>query len=219
MAWTGPSPWLQRRFSASAPRSAPRSPRPGDAAEALRAHLETEHTGPPPVLVAWDGALARPAPSPRRLSPMPNFVSRTGSRPGPEGSGWGGGHGPSPPIRLPPPHRRGRGSDRDVHGDLGAAVRVAATGVGPELGARHAARRASLGAQSLARRSQRSRGLCRWVGSTVATWSRSSRLLPTFNDAAGRAQPVLPVSRLFWSELVLDLGDAHRRTEPRTPWM
>jgi 4-alpha-glucanotransferase len=35
-------------------------------------------------------------------------------------------------------------------------------------------------------------------------------LLPTFNEAPPEPSPYSPVSRLFWSELILDLGVAHR---------
>lgn len=39
-------------------------------------------------------------------------------------------------------------------------------------------------------------------------------LLPTFNSEPPEPSTYSAVSRLFWSELVLDLGDAHRPTEP-----
>ena len=35
-------------------------------------------------------------------------------------------------------------------------------------------------------------------------------LLPTFNSAPPEPSPYSPVSRLFWSELILDLEAAHR---------
>jgi len=35
-------------------------------------------------------------------------------------------------------------------------------------------------------------------------------LLPTFNTGYPEPSPYSPVSRLFWSELMLDLGEAHR---------
>ena len=35
-------------------------------------------------------------------------------------------------------------------------------------------------------------------------------LLPTFNEPPAEPSPYSPVSRLFWSELILDLGTAHR---------
>ena len=35
-------------------------------------------------------------------------------------------------------------------------------------------------------------------------------LLPTFNTEWPEPSPYSPVSRLFWSELVLDLGEQHR---------
>ena len=39
-------------------------------------------------------------------------------------------------------------------------------------------------------------------------------LLPTFNTEPPEPSPYSPVSRLFWSELILDLGDAHRPADP-----
>jgi 4-alpha-glucanotransferase len=39
-------------------------------------------------------------------------------------------------------------------------------------------------------------------------------LLPTFNSEPAEPSPYAPVSRLFWSELILDLGDAHVSTRP-----
>jgi 4-alpha-glucanotransferase len=41
-------------------------------------------------------------------------------------------------------------------------------------------------------------------------------LLPTFNTEWPEPSPYSPVSRLFWSELVLDLGKAHRPTSAPT---
>jgi 4-alpha-glucanotransferase len=37
-------------------------------------------------------------------------------------------------------------------------------------------------------------------------------LLPTFNEAPPEPSPYSAVSRLFWSEVIVDLGDAHRGT-------
>jgi 4-alpha-glucanotransferase len=37
---------------------------------------------------------------------------------------------------------------------------------------------------------------------------------PTFNSAPAEPSPYSPASRLFWSELILDLGDAHRPSGP-----
>ncbi len=39
-------------------------------------------------------------------------------------------------------------------------------------------------------------------------------LLPTFNDPPAEPSPYSPVSRLFWSELILDLGAGHRGVGP-----
>jgi len=76
-------------------------------------------------------------------------------------------------------------------------------------------------AQLAALRSARSRtlgdvwdleALCRWLrhqGGDVVTLLP---LLPTFNTRPAEPSPYSPVSRLFWSELLLDLGDGHRPT-------
>jgi 4-alpha-glucanotransferase len=40
-------------------------------------------------------------------------------------------------------------------------------------------------------------------------------LLPTFNEDPIEPSPYSPVSRLFWSELMLDLGEAHTPSAPR----
>ena len=55
-------------------------------------------------------------------------------------------------------------------------------------------------------------GFARWMsvhgGKVVAVLP----LLPTFNRPPSEPSPYAPVSRLFWSELILDLGDAHEPT-------
>lgn len=78
-----------------------------------------------------------------------------------------------------------------------------------------------LGAHLAALRSSRSRSLgdlrdleslCRWVRERGGDLVTVLPLLPTFNAGPPEPSPYSPVSRLFWSELVLDLGDAHRST-------
>jgi 4-alpha-glucanotransferase len=75
-----------------------------------------------------------------------------------------------------------------------------------------------VGAQLAALRSARSRSigdlrdlesLCRWVGERGGDLVTVLPLLPTFNAEPPEPSPYSPVSRLFWSELILDLGDAH----------
>ncbi|MDT8342636.1 MAG: 4-alpha-glucanotransferase, partial [Longimicrobiales bacterium] len=75
-------------------------------------------------------------------------------------------------------------------------------------------------AQLAALRSRRSRAvgdlrdlerLCRWVGERGGDLVALLPLLPTFNTGASpEPSPYACVSRLFWSELMLDLGEAHR---------
>ncbi len=52
--------------------------------------------------------------------------------------------------------------------------------------------------------------LCRWVRGRGGDLVTLLPLLPTFNAGPPEPSPYSAVSRLFWSELVLDLGDAHR---------
>jgi 4-alpha-glucanotransferase len=79
-----------------------------------------------------------------------------------------------------------------------------------------------VGAQVAALRSARSRsvgdlrdleGTCRWVGEHGADLMMVLPILPTFNSEPVEPSPYSPVSRLFWSELILDLGNAHVPTE------
>src|SRR6185369_1727128 len=50
---------------------------------------------------------------------------------------------------------------------------------------------------------------CRWIRERGGDLVTVLPLLPTFNTAPAEPSPYSPVSRLFWSELVLDLGDRH----------
>jgi len=59
--------------------------------------------------------------------------------------------------------------------------------------------------------------VCHWVRERGGDLVTVLPLLPTFNSSPPEPSPYSPVSRLFWSELLLDLGDAHRPTAaPRT---
>jgi 4-alpha-glucanotransferase len=81
-------------------------------------------------------------------------------------------------------------------------------GVGTHLAALRSARSRSLGdLRDLA-------SVCRWVHQLGGDLVTVLPLLPTFNADTPEPSPYSPVSRLFWSELVLDLGDAHRPSDP-----
>lgn len=80
-------------------------------------------------------------------------------------------------------------------------------------------------AQLAALRSARSRtfgdlrdleSVCGWLKNQGGDVVTLLPLLPTFNTPPAEPSPYSPVSRLFWSELLLDLGDGHRPTPPQT---
>jgi 4-alpha-glucanotransferase len=177
-----------------------------DAAAALRArHAGGDSRFPPPVIVAWDG----------RLPPIQ--VPSAGS----------------PPVQL---ELRLEGGGGDVaaldgrplpfgyhHLDVEAAGRRATSTViaAPVAAWRRPGSQRSwgVGAQLAALRSARSRSvgdlrdleaLCRGVRERGGDLVTVLPLLPTFNGEPPEPSPYSPVSRLFWSELVLDLGAAHR---------
>jgi 4-alpha-glucanotransferase len=191
---------------------------PGDAAEALRAHHAARDTGRlPPVLVAWDGA----------LPPVANC-------------GDGPVHGPVHAELL---LENGDLTPLEIRGaELRAAhplplgyhrLTVEASGqtetctviAAPVRAWRRSESQRSWGvcAQLAALRSARSRSLgdlrdlesvCRWVGDRGGDLVMVLPLLPTFNSEPPEPSPYSAVSRLFWSELILDLGDAHQPADP-----
>src|SRR5260370_828749 len=82
------------------------------------------------------------------------------------------------------------------------------------------------GAQLPALRSARSRwmgarrdleSLCRGGGERGGDLVALLPLLPTFNAPPPEPSPYSAVSRLFWSELILDVGDAVRALAPPPP--
>jgi 4-alpha-glucanotransferase len=187
--------------------------RPGDAAEALRAHRAIRDTElVPPVLVAWDGV----------LTPWPPLPNR-------ERGNGGEGHarlqlenGDVVPLDRPLPlgyhcltvETSGRRETCTVIAAPVPAWRRPGShrswGVGTQLAALRSTRSRSLGdLQDL-------ESLCRWVRERGGDLVTALPLLPTFNDAPPEPSPYSPVSRLFWSELILDLGDAHRPSAPPT---
>jgi 4-alpha-glucanotransferase len=186
--------------------------RPGDAAGALRTHRETTKAGlVPPVLVAWDGSLApiaistdRPVQGQVHLEDGPVVpLVRSGTK-------------LRAPRALPFGYHRltvetsGRSETSTViAAPLQAWRRPGAHrswGVGTHLAALRSARSRSLGdLRDL-------ESLCRWVGERGGDLVTLLPLVPTFNSQWPEPSPYSPVSRLFWSELILDLGEAHRPT-------
>ena len=186
--------------------------RPGDAAGALRAQRQTTNAPlVPPVLVAWDGSLtplAIPTDRPVQVQvhledgPVVPLV-RSGARfRATQALPWGyhrltvevsGWSETSTVIAAPLEAWRRPGMHRSW-------------GVGTQLAALRSARSRSLGdLQDL-------ESLCRWVGERGGDLVTVLPLVPTFNTQWPEPSPYSPVSRLFWSELILDLGEEHRPT-------
>lgn len=184
--------------------------RPGDAAGALRAHRASRTTGlVPPVLVAWDGALppltiSADAPIQAEVhladgDVVPLKFSHSELR-------------ATRPLPLGYHHLT-----VETSGKLETCTVIAAP---VQAWRRPGAHRSwGVGTQLAALRSARSRSvgdlrdletLCRWVGERGGDLVTVLPLLPTFNAEPPEPSPYSAVSRLFWSELILDLGDAHR---------
>lgn len=188
----------------------------GDATAALRAHRAARHAGLlPPVLVAWDGALppcaiSRDGPVHADLHLEDGAVVslklvRAGLR---------------APGRLPFGYHRltvARSSRSETCTVIAAPVRAwrrpgspRSWGVGTHLAALRAARSRSLGdLRDL-------EALCRWVRDRGGDLVTVLPLSPTFNAEPAEPSPYSGVSRLFWSELILDLEDAHKPSAVRT---
>ncbi len=175
--------------------------RPGDAAGALRAHRAKRNIGVvPPVLVAWDGALpplaiSENGPVHAELHLADGSVAPL-NRPLPSGYHRltveaSGKRYTSTVIAAPLQAWRRPGSHRSW-------------GVSTHLAALRSARSRSLGdLRDL-------QSVCRWVRERGGDLVTVLPLLPTFNEEPPEPSPYSPVSRLFWSELILDLENAHR---------
>jgi 4-alpha-glucanotransferase len=187
-----------------------------DAADALRAVRANKNTGlVPPVVVAWDGTLA------------PLAVVAAG------------------PVRAELHLEDGDAVPLEISGSELRATRSLPMGyhllVVEASGKRETCtviaapvqawrrpeshRSWGVGTQVAALRSSRSRSmgdlrdlesLCRWVQGRGGDLVTLLPLLPTFNTESPEPSPYSPVSRLFWSELVLDLWESHRPT-PASP--
>ena len=181
--------------------------RPGDAADALRARRARHDAGPvPPVLVAWNGALpavALPALARAELQlESGELVPLVASR--------GSVHARRLPFgyhTLGVEGREGRATATVISAPVRAFRRPDSRrswGVGAELAALRSERSRSLGdLRDL-------EALCRWLGKRGGDVVTLLPLNPTFNGEWPEPSPYSSVSRLFWSELILDLGEAHR---------
>jgi 4-alpha-glucanotransferase len=158
-----------------------------DVPDALRAHRAAKHSAHvPPVLVAWDGILP------------PGATVVDSPAPGPLSIGYhhvtveiGGKVGGCTVIAAPVESWHRAGSHRSW-------------GVGTHLAALRSSRSRSVGdLRDLA-------SLCHWVRQRGGDLVTALPLLPTFNAEPPEPSPYSPVSRLFWSELILDLGHAHQ---------
>ena len=182
----------------------------GDAVDALHAHRAASRTGlVPSVLVAWDGNLPQLAIS--RAGPVHAEVHLADG-------------GTVPLERSGAKLRATRALPLGYHRltvEAGGRQETCTVIAAPATAWRRPGSHRSwgVGAQLAALRSARSRSvgdlqdlesLCDWVrrrGGDVVTLLP---LLPTFNSEPPEPSPYSPVSRLFWSEIILDLGDAHR---------
>jgi 4-alpha-glucanotransferase len=182
--------------------------RPADAAEALLAYHATSKAGVvPPVLVAWDGVLS-PIVIPEDGPIQARLLLEGGAGAPLEHVGG------TLRIKGPLPH-----------GYHGLTLEASAIISAPVQAYRRPGIRHSwgVGTQLPALRSRRSRSvgdlrdlesLCRWVRQGGGDLVTVLPLLPTFNTDWPEPSPYSPVSRLFWSELILDLGEAHRPVPP-----
>lgn len=205
---TGPETLVRVCASLGAPVS-----RPADATDALRA-LQADRAADrlPPVLVAWDGVLA-PVSIPGSDPVAAEIRLEDGSLAALAVHGR--------EVRVAGPLRFGY---HRLTVDTGGALQAATIISAPERAWRRSGSHRSWGVsgQLTALRSRRSRSLgdlgdletvCRWVGDRGGDLVMVLPLLPTFNTPPVEPSPYSPVSRLFWSELILDLGDAHRPAE------
>ena len=183
---------------------------PGEAGDALHVQQAAEKAELlPPVLVAWDGVLpsmaisaAGPGHAELRLESgdVAQFETLHGQL--------------QIAHRLPLGYHRltvEAGDRREISTVISAPVQAwrrpgehRSWGVGTQLAALRSARSRSVGdLRDL-------ESLCAWVGARGGDLVTVLPLLPTFNGEWPEPSPYSAVSRLFWSELILDLGEVHR---------
>ncbi len=186
---------------------------PGDATDALTHHREQAQAQlVPPVLVAWDGVLAVTVSTDRPIDARVQLED--GSVVPLARSEAGLGTGEPLPFGY---HRL----TVEVAGRSETSTVIAA----PLQAWRRPGQHSSwgVGTHLAALRSARSRSLadlrdlellCRWVRERGGDLVTVLPLVPTFNSPPPEPSPYSPVSRLFWSELILDLGQSHRAVPP-----
>jgi len=186
--------------------------KPAEAAGALRAWKARDAGPVPPVLVAWDGVLPRVALSGSTAAHAEIRLETGDVHPLEIAAGE---------IRSGSPLPLGyHVLSIETAGEIATSHVISA----PEQAWRRPGSHRSwgVGAQLAALRSDRSRSVgdlrdlestCGWAGDRGADLVMVLPLLPTFNSDPAEPSPYSPVSRLFWSELILDLGDAHVPTE------
>lgn len=178
-----------------------------DAGKVLHEYRTTHTSGLSPVIVAWNGVLPPPqrrVVSPRREGQEERRKNRR------EVQLESGETLPLDGRPLPMGYHR-------LFGDKGICTVISAP---LEAWRRPGSHRSwGVGTQLAALRSRRSRAvgdlrdiesLCRWVSGRGGDLVTALPLLPTFNSPPPEPSPYSPVSRLFWSELMIDLEDAHR---------
>jgi 4-alpha-glucanotransferase len=185
---------------------------PGDAARALRARRATRNPGlVPVVVVAWDGVLPPIKIKIKRDGAVLAEVQLADGDVVPLETAGGELRAPrSLPLGYHTLALEAAGK-RETCTVIAAPMQAfrrpdahRSWGVGAELPALRSARSRSLGdLRDL-------ESLCRWVGERGGDLITVLPLSPTFNTAPAEPSPYSPVSRLFWSELILDLGEAHR---------
>jgi 4-alpha-glucanotransferase len=184
--------------------------RPEDAAEALRHHRATQQLATlPPAAAAWEGVLhpltvsSDSAPSAELRLEDGTLVPLQYTR-----AGLG------TAVKLPWGYHC---LTIERPGGVESCTVIAA----PERSWRRPddSKSWGVGAHLAACRSGRSRSvgdlrdldaLVRWVRAHGGDLVTLLPLLPTFNAEPAEPSPYSPVSRLFWSELFLDLGEGHR---------
>ncbi len=182
---------------------------PTDAAEALRAHRAAEHAEVlPPVLVAWEGVR-----EPLTLRHDGSVAAELRLE-----------SGETVPVEVHGKHLRlghvlPMGYHRLTVESQGRQDTCTVISAPVQAWRRSGSHRSwGVGTQLAALRSARSRSvgdlrdlesLCRWIHDRGGDLVTVLPLLPTFNADPPEPSPYSAVSRLFWSELILDLGDAH----------
>lgn len=161
-----------------------------DAGKALHEYKVSRGSGLPPVMVAWNGELKSP--------PSSDVHLESGETVRADG------------------HSLPMGYHRLVSGDTTSTIISAPVEAWRRPGSH---RSWGVGTQLAALRSKRSRSvgdlqdleaLCRWLRERGGDLVTALPLLPTFNTEHPEPSPYSPVSRLFWSELMLDLEGAHQ---------